>query len=416
MAGCWRLSPKSRLMIFLSQILNLPVVDSREAEIGRLKDVVVQVRDGAKYPEVSGIVVKSGRKESVIPYRFIENLGYGEITLKKSDCCIEGYKFSNSEILLARDLMDQQIFDVGGIRVVRVNDLELVKIEEKFLLMSIDVSNRALLRRMGLVNIPFIRKTRSHFIDWGNVSLVKGLAGNLQLKTSKEKLEKLHPADIANLIENLNFQESTNLVQSLDEETAAEVLEEVEPEYKESLLQRINPSNLAEIVEEMPTDEAADVIQALSEQKKIQLFKRLGVRKARELHRLSKYKEDTAGGMMSGDFMFVRNDITVQQAALRIRKASEQYSSIYHVFITDEDKHLEGIVSIRTLLLAKQREKISSIMSKVHHTVRTNADVEDVARIMTKYNLLSVAVTDRKKVIKGIITVDDILRYLIPDA
>jgi|WetSurMetagenome_2_1015567.scaffolds.fasta_scaffold70449_3 magnesium transporter len=403
-------------MIFLSQILNLPVVNSRQDEIGRLKDVLVQVNEQAKYPEVSGIVVKAGRKESVIPYKFIENLGYGEITLKKSDCGIDDYKFSNSETLLARDLLDQQIFDVGGIRVVRVNDLELIKIEEKFLLMSIDISNRALLRRLGLAHIPFFRKSKSHFIDWGNVSLVKGLAGNLQLKTSKAKLEKLHPADIANLIENLNFQESTNLVQSLDEGTAAEVLEEVEPEYKDALLQRINPANLAEIVEEMPTDEAADVIQALSEHKKIQLFKRLGVRKARELHNLSKYKEDTAGGMMNSEFMSVHNDVTVQQAAVRIRKASEQHSSIYHVFITDEDKHLEGIVSIRTLLLAKHREKISSIMSKVYHTVRTGTDVEEVARVMTKYNLLSVAVTDRKKVIKGIITVDDILRYLIPDA
>jgi len=402
-------------MIFFSQLLNVPIVDSRQEGIGRLKDVIVRIREGG-YPEVCAITFKRKGVSVVIPYQYIENLGYGEITLKKSDCGVEDYDYANNEILLARDLLDQQIFDVAGIRVVRVNDLELVKIEEKFSLVGIDVSNRALLRRLGLSNMPILRRARTKMIDWNNVSLVKGPVGNLQLKTSKEKLERLHPADIANLIENLNFQESSKLVQSLDEETAAEVLEEVEPEYKDALIERINPKNLAEIVEEMSTNEAADVIQALSAHKKMQLYRRLGVRKAKVLHKLSKYGADTAGGMMSSDFMMVYKDMSVNQATRQIQKSSQEFGSVYHVFIVDDEKRLEGIVSIRTLLLAKHRQKIADIMAKVYRTVRVHTKAEEVAKVMTKYNLMSIAVIDKNKVIRGIITVDDILRYLVPDA
>jgi magnesium transporter len=403
-------------MIFFSQLLNLPIVDSRQETIGRLKDVVVKVKEAGGYPEVFAIVFRRKGRQLVIPYQYIENLGYGEITLKKSDCWTEEYEFTNKEILLARDLIDQQIFDVAGIRVVRVNDLELVKIEEKFSLVGIDISNRALLRRLGLAALPIFRVATSHIIDWNNVSLVKGPVGNLQLKTSKEKLEKLHPADIANMIENLNFQESSKLVQSLDEETAAEVLEEVEPGYKDTLLERMSSKNLAQIVEEMPTNEAADIIQALSPHKKLQLYRRLGVQKAKVLHKLSKYGADEAGGMMSGEFMTLRGDMSVEQATRQIQKNSQQFGSIYHVYIVDGQKRLEGVVSIRTLLLAKHREKIADIMSKVYRTVRTHTGVDEVARVMTKYNLMSIAVLDRKKVMRGIITVDDILRYLVPNA
>lgn len=257
---------------------------------------------------------------------------------------------------------------------------------------------------------------RSQLINWNNVSLVKGDVGSLQLKTSKEKLQKLHPADIANLLENLNFQESTKLVQSLDEETAAEILEEVEPEYKDTLLEHINPKHLAEIVEEMPPDEAADVIQDLSEYKRHQVYRRLGTRKARSLHQLTSYQEDVAGGLMNSEFLTVQKEQTVGQAISKIRKKSSDYKSLYHIFVTDHEKKLEGIVSIRTLLVASNREKIAHIMSPVAQTVHENTSAHEVATIMTKYNLLSVAVTDEEKILKGIIAVDDILRFLIPDA
>lgn len=402
-------------MIFLSQLINVPIIDSKQEDVGRLKDVVVKGKNG-EYPKVQGIIFSGGKQLNFIPYSFIENLSRGEITLNKSKGWETGYESSTDEVLLVRDVLDQQIFDVEGIRVVRVNDLQLVKIDKDFSLVGIDVSNKALLRRLGLSHLPLLRSLQSRFIDWHNVNLVKGALGKLKLKTPHQKLQKLHPADIANLIENLSHHESSKLVQSFDKETAAEVLGEVEPEYKDTLLEKINPKNLASILEEMPTDEAADVIQDLSEHKRVLVFRRLGIRKAKVLHRLTKYKEDIAGGLMSTEYMSVHSEDSVRKAIAAIRRKSDEHRSIYHVYVIDNENHLMGVVSIRTLLLAKNNEKIGDLMAKVIKTVRTKMPAEEVAHLMTKYNLLSVAVVDKNKKMRGIITVDDIMRFLVPDA
>ncbi len=402
-------------MIFLSQIIHAPIVDNQQETIGYLKDVVIETIDG-QYPVITGIIFRERSHDAVIPFSCIENLSRAEISLKKSNCWKNDYEFTTNEALLVRDVLDQQIFDVKGIRVVRVNDVQIIKIDENFSVVGIDVSNKALLRRLGLAKFPILKNVQSKSIDWHNVSLVKGSVGSLQLKTSHEKLQELHPADIANLIENLTFHQSTNLVQSFDEETAAEVLGEVEPKYKDTLLEHINPKNLANILEEMPTDEATDVIRDLSEHKRMQVFRRLGVRKAKVLHKLTAYKDDTAGGLMTSEYMGVHKDNTVGQAITQIRKDSEEHRSIYHVLVMDDDKKLEGIVSVRTLLLEKHSTKIKEIMTPVIRSVRIHTKAGEVAKLMTKYNLLSVAVVDKRKILHGIITVDDILRFLVPDA
>lgn len=402
-------------MIFFSQLLKVPIIDNKQETVGRLRDVVVKAQ-GSEYPKVYGVLFKDGKHLSFIPYQYIETLSRGEITLNKSNCWKPQYEAEKDEFLLSRDVLDQQIFDVKGIRVVRVNDLQLVKIDNGFSVVGIDVSNKALFRRLGLSHFPVFNRMESKFVDWHNVSLVKGTIGSLQLKTTHQKLQKLHPADVANLIENLTLPESTKLVQSFDKETAAEVLGEVDPKYKDTLLEHISSKSLATIMEKMPTDEAVDVLKDLSEHKRVQVFRRLGVRKAKTLHRLSGYKDDIAGGLMTSEYMAINKDQSVAQAVKQIKKNSDQFKSLYHVFVVDDDHHLLGVVSIRTLLLSSPRQKVTEIMSKVLKTLRLQTKFEDIARFMTKYDLLSMAVVDKKKVIRGIVTVDDILRMLIPDA
>jgi len=343
-------------MIFFSQLLRVPIIDSKQDTVGRLQDVVVKAQ-GSEYPKVHGVLFKDGKYLSFIPYQYIETLSRGEVTLNKSSCWKPEYQPENDEFLLSRDVLDQQIFDVKGIRVVRVNDLELVKIDTGFSVVGIDVSNKALLRRLGLGHLPLFSHMESKFIDWNNVSLVKGSVGSLQLKTTHQKLQKLHPADVANLIENLTLPESTKLVQSFDKETAAEVLGEVAPEYKDTLLEHINPKSLATIMEEMPTDEAVDVLKDLSEHKRIQVFRRLGVRKAKTLHKLSGYRDDIAGGLMTSEFMTIHKDSTVREAiksikknsrSLHVKPARDLFSRLFAKNLkTDGDKIIIILVFLR---------------------------------------------------------------------
>ncbi|MFH0820703.1 MAG: CBS domain-containing protein, partial [Candidatus Peregrinibacteria bacterium] len=263
---------------------------------------------------------------------------------------------------------------------------------------------------------PFFGYLKPQYIDWQNVSLIPGDMAGLKLKTSYEKLERLHPADIANLIENLGVKESSHLVESINKETAAEVLGEVQPQYKGTLLQRMNPKDLAKILEEMPTDEAADVLQKLSDHKRLQVMRRLKEETASTLNQLTKYEEGFAGALMTTDYMSVSPDATVAQAIEEIRVKSGQHASIYHAYVVSPAGVLKGILSIRTILLADPHTHIKTIMTPVIKTVRPNTKARDVAKLMTKYNLLSAAVTDSHRKIHGIVTVDDILRYLIPSA
>ncbi len=401
-------------MLYLSQLLNVKIIDSREVFVARLKDVVV-FNDGKNYPYVVGIIFQKGKDLYFIKFEHIETLSTAEVTLNKFDCWSvwgENEKF----LLLNKDVMDEQIFDVDSIKVVRVNDLHLVKIGDLFNLVGIDVSNKALLRRLGLSSLPFVRFMQVKLIDWHSVNFIQGNVGSIKLKTPFKKLEKLHPADIANLIENLTLHQGSNVVQSLHDEKAAEVLAEIEPKYKDTLLEKINPRNLARILEEMPTDEAADVLQDLSEHKRLLVFKRLSERKAKVLNRLSKYKGNVAGGLMTADYMRIHPQNTIADAVDEIRRKSAEHKFIYHVFVVDESDVLKGVVSIRTLILSDKHLKVVNVMSKILITVKTTTSYENVARLLTKYNLLSVAVVDQQGKIKGIVTIDDVMRLLVPHA
>ena len=402
-------------MLYLSQLLGVKIVDSKQDIVGKIKDIIA-VSGEKKYPVVIGVIFKRGSDLQFIPYKNIETLSGAAITLNSFDCW-KPWEEDKSFMVLNRDILDEQIFDVEGIRVVRVNDLQLVKIGEVFNLVGIDVSNKALLRRLGLGSfLPFTRLMQSQVIDWHNVNFIKSNFGSLKLKTSFSKLEKLHPADIANLIENLSLHQSSHVVQSLHDHKAAAVLAEIEPKYKDTLLEKISPKNLARIMEEMPTDEAADVLQDLSEHKRLQVFNRLGERRAKVINKLSKYDGDKAGGLMTADYMHVLTGSTVGDAVDEIRRRSEEHKSIYHVFVLDEGKRLKGIVSIRTLLLSENNLKVINIMSKVFVTVNTETSYDEIAKLLTKYNLLSVAVVDKQKRIKGIVTIDDVMRLLVPHA
>ncbi|MBI5412140.1 magnesium transporter [Candidatus Peregrinibacteria bacterium] len=402
-------------MFFLSQILHVPIYDSYQEMVGRVKDVVVRHK-GEEYPVVTKIIFTKGGKDFSIHHDYFELLGPGEITLNKRNCFESWNDTTTDEIPLNRDVMDQQIFDIKKVRVVRANDVQLTKIKDHFSILAIDISSRALLRRLGF---PFdIVKGffKPKFIDWHNLNFIEGAAGSFSLNTPYRKLKQLHPADIANLLEHLTLAKGSQLVQAFDEKTAAKVLAEVGSEYKKPLLKTIHSKDLASILEAMSTDDAADAIRRLPHYKKLRVFKRLGIHKARILNQLMQYNEDIAGGLMAADYFSINESATIQDAIDEIKRRSEEHRSIYHLFVVDDSGVLKGIMSLRTLLLTPHHTKVSEAMSPVLATVIPSAPLEEVARILTKYNLLSVAVVDEEKKLRGAITVDDVMRHFVPSA
>jgi len=288
-------------MLYLSQILNSKIKDSSDKTIGRLKDISVKSKAGAYAPLDFLIVKGKRRKEYVIPYEFVENLSKEEITLKSLFKSIPNESLPESHAYLNRDVLDQQIVDLEGARVVRVNDLKLGLFEDRMSVLGIDISNKGLLRRLGLERFDFLDLLKVSFIDWRKAQPIKGI---LKLDTMSKDLTKLHPADLANIVEDLSLKQGSKLVRTLDAEMAAKVFEEIEPAVKKILVSYLGPEKASQIVEKMSADEIADLLQSLPREERDRFLSLLQNGKLKKVERLIKYRKDTEARLVTrGDLI-----------------------------------------------------------------------------------------------------------------
>lgn len=404
-------------MPYLSRILNSTVSDSSEEVVGRLEDVLVRPKAG-EYCPLEFLIVKKrhSKKRVIIPYEAVENFSKEEVSLRVLFSKInflenipEGY------VRLNRDVMDQQIVDLSGARVVRVNDLRIGDFEGKINVLGIDISNRGLLRRLGLTWLDVFNLMKVNLIDWRKVQPVKG---ELKLDSASKDLTKLHPADIANIVEDLSLKQGSNLVLSLDKNTAAQVFEEIDPEIQKLLISHLSPEHAARISERMSVDELVDLIHFLPEHKSQQLMDYVEKDRIKHIHKLLKYEDNTAGGLMSLEYLSCTPEETVGQAIEKIKKLSDNFRAINYVYILDEKGKYKGVASLRRLLINDRTTLLSKIMKKSANlpVLHPNHSVKRVAHMMTKYDLNTVAVLDKDNNFLGVVTVDDVMRVLVPNA
>lgn len=402
-------------MLYFSHILNAVVKDSSDKTVGRLKDALIKPVAGA-YPPLEALVVQRRRKRPFyIPYQYVENLSRDQVTLKTLEDKIISYIPTPEDVFLSRDIVDQQIVDTSGARVVRVNDLQIGALNGVMCVLGIDISTRGLLRRLGLTKLGIFNWLKVHLIDWKSTQPVKG---TLKLETLSKDLVKLHPADLANIVEELNLKQGSNLVQTLDAETAAKVLEEVNPRVQRILMRALKPEQAAKISEKMSVDELANVIKLLPRQEAEEVcsyFKNGHIKKVAQLLR---YKNDSAGGLMTTEFVSAPPDWTVSQAIEEIKKKSDSLRSILYVYVVDKEGIYKGVASLRRLLTAKPEDTLEMIMKRAKRLpcVKVHQSTKEVAELMTKYDLNSAAVVDKKHRLLGIIAIDDVMRTLLPHA
>ncbi len=404
-------------MPYLSRILNSTVSDSSEAVIGKLEDFLVKPKAG-EYCPIEYLIIKKrhSKKRVIIPYEAVENFSKEEVSLR---VLFSKINFLESAppgyVRLNRDVMDQQIVDLSGARVVRVNDLRIGDFEGKMNILAIDISNRGLLRRLGLTWLDVFNLLKVNLIDWRKVQLVKG---ELKLDSASKDLTKLHPADIANIVEDLSLNQGSNLVLSLDKNTAAQVFEEIDPEMQKLLISHLSPEHAARISERMSVDELVDLIHFLPEYKSKQLMDYVENDRMKHVHKLLKYEDNTAGGLMSLDYLSCLPEETVGQAIEKIRKLSDRFRAINYVYILDENGKYKGVASLRRLLINDHATQLGKIMKKSANlpVLLPNHSVKRVSHMMTKYDLNTVAVLDKDNNFLGVVTVDDVMRVLLPNA
>ena len=402
-------------MLYLSNTINSPIYDQTDNKVGRVLDVVIENVLGQKYPAVAGVVVKiKKRKEKYfIKIKDIESFTKKYITIKKQiDEIVIDLPKPEDVILLKESVFDRQIVDLEGIRVVRVNDLQLGFIKNIMSLVAIDIGQAGLLRRLGLPS----RLGKKELMDWEDVRL---LGDKLQLSTSIKDINKLHPADVANLIEKMNLNQGSLLLESMDEHIAARVLEEIEPEIQKILVEKLGPERAAGVMQKMSVDELVDLIQLLPERESREFMKELPQdTKKQHVKKILEYDEDEAGGLMTTEYLTAYPEDTVTQVIETIRRISHMHNSIYFIYIIDRSDKFLGVVSLRRLMLAEKGVLMKNLMKngKKIPTAKVDDELLELANLITKYNLFSAAVLGDKGQLLGIVTVDDIMRHFVPHA
>jgi magnesium transporter len=408
-------------MAYMSELIGKPVVEVNGDRIGRLVDLVASIHGEISHPQVTAVIVKRPGTQLAIPFSDIAMLTVPMILVKKGLGNISPYKPGTDDLYLGRDVLDKQIIDTNGARVVRVNDLELARVNGHLYVANVDISGMGLLRRLGLARIAqrvasrLWRDLPQSIISWDDVELLPGHQ-TMRLKVPGDKITELHPADLAEILSDLSRAESGKLLESLDVKILADTLEEVEPDFQASLVEAMPDEKVADVLEEMAPDEAADLLAELPRDRSLELLSLMEKENAEDVRKLLAYPDDTAGGLMTTEFVAVRPDLTAQQAISLLRETAHEAETIYYVYVTDSDDHLLGVFSLRDLVMARPQTPVAEFMHSRIITVGLLDDQDQVAQIVSKYNLLAVPVVDDQQHLQGIVTADDALDKIIPTA
>ncbi len=402
-------------MWFFSNILGAEVRDQADQVVGKVFDAAIKMTEN-NYPSVVGVVIKQNKNLSkFISIDAIENFGKNYLTLKKifAEIAIE-LPQDKSIVFLRETVLDRQIVDLAGVRVVRVNDLQFGMVKGAMCLMALDIGKLGLFRRLGLNFLNLFNFLQPELLEWKSVRL---LGDRLQLSIGTKELVKLHPADIANIIEKLNLNQGSELLQSLDKKTAARVLEELEPELQKILVQSLGPERAASVMQKMSIDELVDLIQMLPDRKSKEIMENLPSDSTQKVKKILEYDEDTAGGLMTTEYIYAFPATTVQEVVEQIKKTYPLYRGVNFVYIVDKDGLFKGVVSLRRLLISEPGQTTDELMGDEKiSTATVNQNILEVASLITKYNLTSIAVLGENKRLLGVITVDDVMRHFVPHA
>src|SRR2546425_4107627 len=387
-------------MLYLSQVLGRPILDLDGERVAALRDVIVRLGE-EDHPPVAGFVARYRRRDFFMPRWRIAHFAEDGVRLTSDILDLRPFTRRDGEVLLARDVLDKQLIDVDGKRVVRVNDVQIIEAANEWHVTGADVSLTGLWRRLAP---QFLRSDRPvEVIDWADVGYLATDAATVQLKSSRGKLARLHPVEIARLAEAFSYQQGAEIVEALDDETAAETLEEMRAERQAQILSDMDEERAADILEWMSPDEAADVLGDLPEDKAEDLLNRMEGEEQADVAELLPYASDTAGGLMTTEVFTLPRDLTVGEALARLREMAETPNMIYYLYVVERESswRLVGVIALRSLILSDPSSPLDSVMRHEFQYARADDRAVDVAQKIAEYNLLALPVIDETGEILG---------------
>ncbi len=406
-------------LFFFTEILGLKVYDLKGRRIGRIADAaLVPLIDAVR---VDRYLVGGGWAWLAVRHDQIQSLSLDGIHLR--DEVLVPYHEDEYMLRIGRDLLDQQIIDVNGRKVVRVNDVTFELRKENghdvLWVLEVDVGIRSMFRRVlqGFVPRRWIRRLQSpippNSIRWEFCNIVEpDPQRRLRLNITNERLESLHPADLADIVEELSPEERGAIFETIDSEVAADALSEVEPKMQASILESLETEKAAEIVEEMAPDEAADALAELEEETSEEILDEMDVEPETEVRELLEFEEDTAGGLMNTEYIALHENATVADAMEALKGSEDLLENLNALFLIDGEGHLAGAIALGRLFIAAGSTPLKELAAATLIQVSVEEKQDRLTELFDKYNLLTLPVTDQEGKLAGVITADDIISVL----
>jgi len=405
--------------IALTELLGSPVIEASGVRCGRVRELVLTPAEDRIH--ISMLIVRTKNGDRVLPFSAVSSLNGGV----QASSAASDWSPPEAEglFLLERDLLDQQIIDVHGRKVVRVNDVDLHPETSNgrvyLKIGSVDVGARGAIRRLlkGVVPMVALRavlqRIPPRLIPWDFVDLIEtDPARRVKLKISHERLAKLHPADIADIVERLAPDEREAVFQTLDQEVAAEALEEVQPRVQKSIVESLDYGRAAEIVEEMDPDAAADLLADLPEERTTEILKEMEPEERQEMTELLEFGENTAAGRMNTEYLALSAEASANDAIEALLNFEGGVETVSTIYLVDERGKLTGAVPLAKLILAKSDDKLLPLSMDPLISCHAGAREREVAALFDKYNLMTLPVVDDDGILTGVITSDDVISLL----
>jgi CBS domain-containing protein len=401
-------------VLHLSLVVGGELRDPADERLGRVDDLIVRLGD-EDYPPVTGVVATIAGRPVFIAAEQVVEIAPGVVTLEADQLDLQHFRRRPQEVLLKKDVLDRQLINVDGARLVRANEIELARLDGWYRVVGVDISVRGLLRRV-MPRAFADRLTAGSFLDWASVEPFTGHVPTVRLRVPHPKLAKLHPAQLADLVEAASHREGEEIMAAVaaDPEREADVFEELEDSHQLEFVEDRGDGEIAALIGRMETDDAADLVLQLPEERREQVIALLSAFQARRLRTLLGYDPATAGGIMSPEFVCLYADATREEALDRVGHSKLSAESLSWVFGMDTHRRLRGAIALADLMRAPAGERLADVLGEAQ-SVRADADLEEVARLMTDFDLTVVPVIDDEERILGIVTVDDVLELVLPE-
>jgi len=402
-------------LLNLSSLLRSRLVDRAGEKIGRVDDLIVRLADRG-YPPLTGVKARIGGREVFVPSDRIADVRAGTVQLSGEQLNLGRFERREGEVLLREDILGHRVINVVGARLVRAEDLVLGRIDGWWRVVGVGTGIGSLLRRLLPMGLRRRAKVRP-FLDWASVEPFVGHVPTARLRMAFGRLAKLHPAQLADLVEAASHEEGEEIIDAVggDRELEADVFEELDPEHQVEFLHERSDQEAAKVLEAMEADDAADLLGELDQERRQPILALLPWRQQRKIRTLLGYNPGTAGGLMSPDFVALAETTTVSEALDELRRTELPEETVTTVIVLDESARLSGILSVVMLLKQQPAVRLADAMSPPPFSLEPEDDLSEIAMKMADYDLTVAPVVDGDGHVLGIVTVDDLLELMIPD-